>query len=634
MRETTRQYDMVLLDESVVCNAPLERLRQMLDELLCQRTQVYIPGTFNARIACDEEEDKNETLKSFRENYSLLREYQSRNLNVQVWEPVRGADGDILSTAAALSRICMNRKQRMQLVTADYTLLMKIILKNIKCDIRFFSADEASKTSEADIFAEDFDAFAREMYYPWVKGEAHNLYQQQPAADVTQKVLYLTGKDDGKRVELHQDSESGAEAVLYTVAGDERKIAKIFRPYVLNGKPLDWSKLLNVQQLVHIQKGNRLRYAVLPEQELLDENGHVVGYLMRRIGHFENWLNMDFSDTRKYDEQVLDAVDFCAKIVWMILRLFSLGILIYDFGYKNLGIDWDTKEPVVLDLDSALKDNYLPLGCGKDFKAPKLERGSTTRSEAISACIKSTYLFVAHVLLGAQAPDKEEAWVKYGFRVPMPLRSFLKDAVNKEPEDVPYLDALLEKLYVVLNSSAYQNCTYEQLLNAPDDPYQKRREAREQRAQNNDYWEPVLHNRKADPDEPVFLSPDPEKVFVLPINDRHRKASPVRPAQKDEYCFRKRQDEEQEPPVRKGRTKLRLKEKKYRFSLSRFILLLILLAILFVVDMEQIRRIPELIGKLREIVILHLELLLEYLREMPKGSGSGLRECARSIFLH
>lgn len=635
MSETTHQHTRTLLDASAVVNIPPARFRQVLEEVHSQSQRLFVPGSFNALLNKNLQEDHKRPLKHFRENYKILNEYLQRGLTLDIRESADGLFSDIRTAAKLLARESERMGQRIRLITADTTLVTQIALLGIKIDILRFSADAQTPDAEAYIPIENFDTAAETMRYPWENGKPHHQTDPRPNANAGQPTLDLFIQDDGAPIHLQKLPDAdGAEAVLYCSDAYPEYIAKVFK-HIVAGKPLDAGKLNNVHQLKIVQQHNDIRYAILPEKELCDEHGNVVGYLMRRVKNFENFARLSFQQTQDLDVQVCDAVRFCAEVVWQLLHLADLGIQIYDFCKNNLGLDMDSGELVTLDSDSFLKGNYLPYSSTNYFTQPELAYDKTTRSEAIAACIKSAYLFVAYVLLGKPALDKHQklnaSWDTDSYRIPEPLESFLRKAVQMDPEDVPYLDALMEKLDVVLQTPVYQDCTYRQLQEAKHTTPPKHT-----RDRGTTYapWESVLHSPDGKTDEPVFLIP--EGVFELRPNPVSGTRFFGWPRKKERTTSKPHHLVGVPPPTRyppadTGTGKQSKQQKKRRARNLRLLLIALLLMLLFVVDIAHLQQLPLLIGKFRDACSVLFDRTLGALWNHPMNPIPGWLESLGSV---
>lgn len=624
-----RRYARVLLDASVIEHAPPEKFRAVMASIYANSVKVFTSGSYDAQNNQNHNADVVKKLKNYRENSQTVAEYNKKDLPLEI-ETLRTSYSDIRTTAREMARICERNGQRMLLVTADSTLCMSVVLQGIKVDILRFSADAQKANDEEFIPIEMFSQKTEEIAYPWQRNIPHKLHEQMPVADIHNRPLILRVKDPNSDrttpIVLDRVERQGGEACLYLSDENPGVIAKIY-------KSLNRAKLNNIQKLMVIRQHNEIRHVILPAAKLIDDQGNEVGYLMQYVKDFKPLANDQvflFKDIKNLDVKVLDAVHFCLKVVWQIRDLACLGILVYDFNDNNIGIDASTNEPVLLDADSSPFGEYLPVTVGNDFYVPDLEHDNASRADAISICLKTVYLFVAYTLLGKPPVDSSmklsESWGEFSYRIPEPLGSFLKRVVQMKPEEVPYLDELIDQLNVA-EKSLNRECTYRHLLNVEPPK-------RERKAHRFDPWEPVLRAPRDNDNEPKFqIDRDwfnlfPDVRTGAEVFGWKRPKKPVKPVGTYVVGVPARP---QYPPKVSDESKKRQARKKCRIKRLRIALVILVLIILLMADQKYIDQIPVLIGKIREILTLVYERTVGALWDHPQNPIPGWIESLKSM---
>ena len=232
-----------------------------------------------------------------------------------------------------------------------------------------------------------------------------------------------TYKDsNGNEIILSDMLDHGGEADIYTIAGHDKLLAKIY-----NAKhPINKQKLQKLQKMCAMYDEEIAKYYAWP-QEIIYSGKKAVGFIMENINannrngsKYIKFLKFySWPDRREYfpNADYSSLIIVAKNLTFTIEYLHSKGIVIGDINESNIFVN-DTDGTVkLIDCDSYQIDNFL-CGVGKlDYTAPELPNQlsgqiRTKNHDYFSMAIALFLILVGkHPYMGVNTPDLRQAIV-------------------------------------------------------------------------------------------------------------------------------------------------------------------------------------------------------------------------------
>ena len=382
-------YKVALIDSSFYLKSFSDRLRHALKE-----TKVYVGQTFR-----DEVEQISRVLSERRrpvydENLNfLIREIKLNYVNMT------GADehtAHLQNDTWGLLNLMTSLGAKFVLVTADKLLMHRVILTEKKVDIYDLNCDRF-------VYYDEFPVIRRGLMLD-TRMESGTAEHGPIRED---SVLY---RKTGGPVVLEKEINSGIEGTLYTVRGNEKLVAKVFK----KGK-LSVNKLENLIKLQGINDVMEISWAIFPLDMLYyDEEMTIpVGFTERYIATMSN-LGDDplyIGDLPNMTDEHLEVnisqtLKLVLKIVRQVRYLNQYGFYISDYNPMNFSFRGDNFDLMQMwDTDSFGYDRYFSGYIAGD----KVSRDYdvTTKTGAIDFCSEGLYVFAFKMLTLGDPPISE-----------------------------------------------------------------------------------------------------------------------------------------------------------------------------------------------------------------------------------
>ena len=307
-------------------------------------------------------------------------------------------------------------------LTGNNLLIDKIILNNISIDIydlnqcKYYYHNDFSVEKTKREFKSGFD-------------EIDDIFSGSHGEISVGSALY---SKYGNTVILGDELNSGTEASIYYLQGNEDYVAKIFK----SGK-LTYEKYKNIKNIVEKNITRTIRWAIFPIELLYSEEECInpVGYIENAALGFCGLENhpLYYGDLSEIYDNHLDhycisfTVDICISLVRQILFLNSIGFFISDFNIRNFAVhDDDTSRIQMWDTDSFGYLDYFSGYCSGD-KTTK-DYNTQKKSGALEFCAESLYILVFRLLTLGDTPLYDSGEFKYDYDdYPLLRRKFVPD---------------------------------------------------------------------------------------------------------------------------------------------------------------------------------------------------------------
>ena len=166
--------------------------------------------------------------------------------------------------------------------------------------------------------------------------------------------------------------KSGGEGKIYHLAGNDKKLAKIYLPGIANVEP---EKKLDFI-VKNPPNANVLNQVAWPLDVLYDSNQQFCGFIMPELN-----INATLGDIYHYcpiaSFSIRQKIRICQNICAVITAVHAAGYVIGDFNPQNIGVDKKTGTVAFLDVDSYhVTDNFNKVYrcnvCADGYAAPEL----------------------------------------------------------------------------------------------------------------------------------------------------------------------------------------------------------------------------------------------------------------------
>ena len=209
---------------------------------------------------------------------------------------------------------------------------------------------------------------------------------------------------DNEKYVLADSLEDGAEAQIYKVSNNPKKLAKIYKQDEDGNFILTSQKLKKINILREVNDSWDVLWLALPTAVIYSDSAHKkpVGYMM---GYFDETKFLsehslfNGGDIRtkfpEHDEVTVRVVlDICIKFVRQILFLALVDIHIADYNDKNFAIPIKSDSKIVMvDTDSYCCEGYVSeFMTYSGYLSKKYE--FNTRLDLINLCYESLFAFI------------------------------------------------------------------------------------------------------------------------------------------------------------------------------------------------------------------------------------------------
>ncbi len=529
MTKSPQKYTGILLDATFFFP-----LRPELTRLL-GRTPLWVCATWQTTVALLGELLTGAEKAVYLENLSYLRAQKPRQMP--------GVRSDLFGTVLTLAA---RPAERWLLVTADQTLLQRVILEDLPIDLYDLFQDTHIPRSA-------FPARRRELELEWSDRVC-------PTVDILQAdplVLYDETWNPIRLEKAHRFAE-GREAYLYRCPGQPDRCIKLFR------QPNSREAFLTPEKLGHIRRLQKAFsdrgpgfWATVPVGLIYDENHDPVGFQMYTTAATEPISSDDYLHRTQNRVPIFRVLQRCVSLVVQMMYLNVYGFYVCDFNSGNFRCMGDGAQVVMLDADSFSSGNFCTT-CrdGGENHIHILRRGQSTKLDALQCSLEHGYTFVGSALMLMRPLflldgrlREDSMWELLPPNVAQLLQTALGELTSPE-HYLPSYDLLLYELCAALSQDPWQRLYYDGYLpewgDPIENPYQagfRVPNAPQQQPKPEPKSEPQSEPESGLKPEPAPQTPQPEPVqepgwepepLVLPavpsayfVSDRHFSPDPL-----------------------------------------------------------------------------------------------------------
>ena len=453
-----QNYKIALLDSSFFSSEFTNEVKSGLSAI-----KVYVANSFNAEIEQYKFVLSDERRKAYEKNVAFLQ--QKMKLNTLNLDSAGDKKQEINNDTWGMISLLVGLKAKFVVVTANKILIQRIILSSLDADI--FDLNE-----NRFILDRDFDNLHSQ--YEISKSDLPPL---PPFSFKVNESAVLFCKN-GNRIPLGNEFNSGMEANLYRVRGNNNIIAKVFK----KGK-LSREKLANITDLVGMNEKMGIDWAIFPHDIIYYDEACTIpaGFIEKYVKTDENldqnplYLgDIDLTD-KSFQSKQSTAIELAIKIVRQVCYLNSYGYFISDYNTGNFATIANNDRTIQMwDTDSFGFNNYFSGYCA-GYQTSR-EYYTSKKLGAIEYCIDALYVFVFSLLSLGDSPISENTG-KFKYDNPNCGTLYRKNLI---PENlwtlfteifrggkVPSAETLLEQLsaaHTDLTDNPNKNRTYAELL--------------------------------------------------------------------------------------------------------------------------------------------------------------------------
>lgn len=446
------KYEIVILDSSFFFRSFSEELREGLEH-----HKVYVSEYFNTEL------DQYLSLLTpdrkivFNHNIDVIKNVvKPTRLNFYTIPSARYKHNDTWGLIEVLTQF----SDQCVVLTGNKLLQNRVILNQVKIDIY-------------DLLKFEFLSFTD--YAKYKPDIAFHTEEKDKLIDIDESYIgntrfYLQNETC---IEVSDCINSGLEANLYQIKGQNSKIAKIFKR-----RKLSEQKFQNIQNLLGKNNELEVTWAMFPEQILYYDQecripaGFVESFAKTTFSLDTHPLYLGNIDLPKQylNEKVSYSINLCIKIARQIKFLNTYGFIISDFTLGNFSFSEDHNAIQMWDTDSFGYQNYFSGYC--DGNRLSREYDISKKEEALAFCEESLYVFAFEILSLGDTPISEykgtykfdNSDYKFIYRkklIPSNLQNLFSKVFNRHM--IPSVDALLYELSEALEDD-FSSRTYGELL--------------------------------------------------------------------------------------------------------------------------------------------------------------------------
>ncbi|MCR5013074.1 MAG: hypothetical protein K6A72_12070, partial [Lachnospiraceae bacterium] len=175
----------------------------------------------------------------------------------------------------------------------------------------------------------------------------------------------------GRQYSLIQIIAKGGEGAVYSIAGEDSKVAKIYH----SGNGQDQKRQEKILNMVMEGKGENCRFIAWPLDALFDQTHQVCGFVMKKFSGVQSLAELLPEKTLNWGQRVLVAHNLCD----VVREVHEINQSIGDMNPSNFGVDLSSGHVYAFDADSfhyhTAKNNFFPCIVGlPEYYAPELQR--------------------------------------------------------------------------------------------------------------------------------------------------------------------------------------------------------------------------------------------------------------------
>ena len=281
-----------------------------------------------------------------------------------------------------------------------------------------------------------------------------------------------------REIILHKTDKFGGEGTLYTIEGDNSVVAKIFNsPKIAKKKEQKIEALIQLQQKIQASNnGQLITNITLPLARLYDQNGSLVGFMMRYIDTRQTFFLEDFIENDRY--RVYNSSNFkhsaalkssvAHNLCAVVAEFHKFGAVIGDLNPRNVLI-WSNCAVTLLDADG-IQYSYFALDAIHPLvRAPEVGQMGVLPCEsdcfALSILLYRIFMCGFHPFSTVNHPDIPEnirqgitpvrnTNLKLPFGCPPlgllgnELFSAIRDSLDPYPQNRPQIDTLINAIHI------------------------------------------------------------------------------------------------------------------------------------------------------------------------------------------
>lgn len=386
------EYKIALLDSSFFVSSFSEGVKNGLSNI-----KVYVADTFNSEIEQYKLILSSKRQSIYDSNVRFLNENMRLNtLNLDSF----GSKSEKLNNDVwGLVTLLVGLNAKFVVITANQTLIQKIILNELKVDIYDLNVND---------FINYISFSTLKSRYSFTE-----VAWTTPLMDVKiteNSTLYCK---DHSQITLAKEIKTGLEANLYLIKGKSGLIAKIFKKDKLSA-----SKYKNIKRLCGINEKLDIDWAIFPKEILYYDSNctRPAGFLEDYVSIGDNlddnplFLGDPFNVTEEFlSKKQSYAVDLCLKVVRQVCYLNIFGFYISDFNLGNFATIKNDENIQMWDTDSFGYESFFGKYFSPNYTESKNHPKYDTRTKdgAIDICNDALYQFVFSMLSLGDSPISE-----------------------------------------------------------------------------------------------------------------------------------------------------------------------------------------------------------------------------------